>query len=256
MRKIVTINKKLEFDAELKEIQTSVEEIKMNGTMDRVETKVFPQDKKIAGYNVFNVVYYKKYNILGMVEGKPFESILRKYEIPLLVDDSKKYVLSYCTFKGIIARAALKRIRKDTAIKCAPVKMDLFQVYTCILKNISDVEVFSGWFSKLGEQLQNALLQGSNVNEDNDWTRYKNKRGAELKNIQLRFFDDDYVNGSIIVSISSRGFIFTNSPITEKDFFALVEKVIDALDKEGLILDAEEEKEEVATIYVDDQGNE
>ena len=72
----------------------------------------------------------------------------------------------------------------------------------------------------------------------------------------MRFFDDDYVNGSIIVSISSRGFIFTNSPITEKDFFALVEKVIDALDKEGLILDAEEEKEEVATIYVDDQGNE
>ena len=253
MRKIVTINKKVEFDANSKDIQTSVEEIKMNGEVNRVETKIIPQKKKIAGYNVFKVVYFKKYNIQGMIGGKPFESILRKYEIPLLVKDEQKYALSYCTFKGVIARSALKRIRKDTTIKCSPVKMDLSKVYTCIQNNISDVDVFSGWFSKLGEQLRNALLQGSNVNEDNDWKRYKNKRGAELKNIQLQFFDDKFVNGSVILSISSRGFIFTNSPISEKDFFDLVETIIDVLDRNGLILDAEEEKEKTPTIYVDDK---
>jgi hypothetical protein len=253
MRKVVTINKKIQFDDELQEIQTSIETIKMNGLTDSVETKVIPQDEEIAGYKVFKILYYKKYNIVGMINGKTFESILRKYEIPVLVQKDKDYVLSYSTSKGIIARAALKRIRKDTVVKCAPIKIDLFKAYTYILNGIENVEVFSGWFSRLGEQLQNALLQGSAVNEDNDWNRYKNKRGVELKNIQLRFFDDKYVSGSVILSISSRGFIFTNSAIGEKDFFELIERIISVLDSYRIIEDAEEEKEEVTTIFVNDK---
>lgn len=253
MRKVVTINKKIEFDENLAEVQTSVTKIKMNGLEDNVETKIIPQGEKIADYNVFKIIYYKKYNVTGMVDGKFFESILRKYDIPVLVSNNKKYVLSYSPIKGIIARAALKRVREDTKVKCSPIKINLFDAYSCILKNLSDVKVFSGWFSKLGEQLQNALLQGNSVDEDSDWKKYKNKSGAELKNIQLRFFNDKYITGSVIISISSRGFIFTNSRVLEKDFFEIVDKIVDVLDKNGIIKDAKEEEEAEETIYVADK---
>lgn len=49
---------------------------------------------------------------MGIVNGSSFESILREYTIPVLVSNEKKYVLSYSTFKGIIARAAFKRIKE------------------------------------------------------------------------------------------------------------------------------------------------
>mgnify|MGYP000675971093 FL=1 len=42
MRKVVTINKKIEFDSELSEVQTSVTRILMNGINNDVETKVYP----------------------------------------------------------------------------------------------------------------------------------------------------------------------------------------------------------------------
>lgn len=139
MRKVVTINKKIEFDSELSEVQTSVTRILMNGINNDVETKVYPQPDEICGYKVFNIKFYKKYNIVGIVNGSSFESILREYTIPVLVSNEKKYVLSYSTFKGIIARAAFKRIRKDTKVKCSPVKIDLVNAYNCITQNVNKV---------------------------------------------------------------------------------------------------------------------
>ena len=53
MRKVVTINKKIEFDSELSEVQTSVTRILMNGINNDVETKVYPQPDEICGYKVF-----------------------------------------------------------------------------------------------------------------------------------------------------------------------------------------------------------
>ena len=246
MRKIVTINKKIKFDADLNEMQKCTDVVKMNGINNNVETKIFPQNEKMGGYSVFKIEYFRKLAVVGMLDGKFFKSILKQYEFPVLVDNAKKYVLSLSDSKGIIARAALKKLRKGTSVQCSPIKLDLTDVYACILHDFPDVEVYSGWFSKLGAQLQNALLQGSNVNEDSDWTKYKEKKGAELKNIQLRFFDDDYLGGSVIISISSRGFIFTNSIISEKKFINLIDKIIERLDKAGLILDADREKTEEA----------
>ena len=240
MRKVVTINKKIEFDSELSEVQTSVTRILMNGINNDVETKVYPQPDEICGYKVFNIKFYKKYNIVGIVNGSSFESILREYTIPVLVSNEKKYVLSYSTFKGIIARAAFKRIRKDTKVKCSPVKIDLVNAYNCITQNVNNVTVYSGWFSKLGTQLQNALLQGNGVDGD----------------IQFKFDDDKYPTGSVVISLSSRGFIFTNSRIGEEDFFEIVEKIVNALDTMSIIKDADEEDEEDVELIVDDQADE
>lgn len=256
MRKVVTINKKIEFDSELSEVQTSVTRILMNGINNDVETKVYPQPDEICGYKVFNIKFYKKYNVVGIVNGSSFESILREYTIPVLVSNEKKYVLSYSTFKGIIARAAFKRIRKDTKVKCSPVKIDLVNAYNCITQNVNNVTVYSGWFSKLGTQLQNALLQGNGVDGDADWNKYKRIRGSELKNIQFKFDDDKYPTGSVVIFLSSRGFIFTNSRIGEEDFFEIVEKIVNALDTMNIIKDADEEDEEDVELIVDDQADE
>lgn len=252
MRKIVTINEKIEFDSDLDEVQTSVTRIRMNGYNQDVETKVYPQHTEKYGYKVFNIKFYKKYNIVGMVDGKAFDSILREFTIPVLVSNERKYVLSYSTVKGIIARAAFKRIRKDTAVKCAPIKLDLVDTRNCIKRNMEGVSVYSGWFSKLGEQLRNALLQGNSVDSESDWGRYEERAGSELKNIQLRFDDDKFPKGFVIISISSRGFIFTNSYISDEDFFEIVGKMIDVLDEAGIIKDAEEE-EEVEGILVEQE---
>ena len=63
MRKVVTINKKLEFDSELSEVQTSVTRILMNGSNNDVETKVYPKGEEFCGYKVFNIKFYKTIHI-------------------------------------------------------------------------------------------------------------------------------------------------------------------------------------------------
>ena len=80
------------------------------------------------------------------------------------------------------------------------------------------------------------MLQGNGVDGDADWNKYKRIRGSELKNIQFKFDDDKYPTGSVVISLSSRGFIFTNSRIGEEDFF--------------------EEDEEDVELIVDDQADE
>lgn len=252
MRKVVTINKKIEFDSNLSEIQTSVTRIFMNGINNDVETKVYPQKEGLFGYTVFNIKFYKKYKIEGMVHNTKFDSILREYTIPVLVSNEKKYVLSYTNFKGVIARSAFKRIWKDTKIKCSPIYINLVEAYSCIVSSINGVTVYSGWFSKLGTQLQNALLQGNSVDGDADWNKYKQTNGSELKNIQLRLENDKYPSGYVIISLSSRGFLFTNSVIDESDFFEIVEKIIEVLDKENIIKDGNEEDDSDDVIAVDE----
>ena len=135
-------------------------------------------------------------------------------------------------------------------------KIDLVNAYNCITQNVNNVTVYSGWFSKLGTQLQNALLQGNCVDCDADWNKYKRIRGSELKNIQFKFDDDKYPTGSVVISLSSRGFIFTNSRIGEEDFFEIVEKIVNALDTMSIIKDADEEDEEDVELIVDDQADE
>ena len=69
----------------------------------------------------------------------------------------------------------------------------------------------------------------------------------------MRFFDDKYTTGSVIISISSRGFIFSNSLVLEKDFFEIVDKIVYVLDRGGIIRDAEEDEEVEETIYISDK---
>lgn len=236
MGKVVTINKKVEFDSNINETVKAITTVEVNGLKDKVETKVIPLSLKINNYNEFKIEFYKKFNIEGNVYGKAFNSILRKYETLALVDDSKKFVLTMGNVKGIIPRAAFRRLKNDTKVKCVGVDIDLIKAIPEVLNNIPNTTVNSGWFSALGVQLRNAWLQGEEVNENPDWIKFLETTGSKLKNVQFKIYDDEVDGSFILISLSSRGFIFTTKSISDSKYINIVEEIVEAIDKSGILL--------------------
>lgn len=254
MGKVLTINRKIDFSAEMEVAEKTITKITMNGLKEDVETKIYPRGKALLEYYKFIVEFYKKYNIIGRVNNKDFDSVLRKYMIPLYVKADSDYVISISGSKGNITRAALKRLRKGTSVKCSPVKIDLTKAISCIIRNVNGIEVQSGWFSNLGEQLQNALLQGKEVNENVDWKKFLKTVGSELKNVEFKLASDEYTKGYIIFSLSSRGFLYIKSAISDEKYIRIAEKIVGVLDEENLIEYEgvkEDNENEEENIYVD-----
>lgn len=253
MGKVLTVNRKIDFSVELDGVEKTTTRILMNGYKEDVETKVYPRGNVLLEYYRFDVEYYKKYNIIGRVNNKDFESVLRKYTIPLYVNKDSNYVISIGGSKGTITRAALKRLKKGTAVKCSPVRIDMTKAISCIIRNINGIEVVSGWFTNLGEQLQNALLQGKEVNENADWIKFLKTVGSELKNVEFKLIGEEYTKGYVIFSLSSRGFFYIKSAISDEKYICLAEKIVGVLDKNNLIEyeNVKEEDETDENIYID-----
>lgn len=254
MGKVLTINRKIEFFVENTNIEKTTTRIMLNGFKEDVETKIYPKGEALLGYYKFNIEFFKKYNIIGRVNNKDFNSILRKYTIPVYVRNGYDYVFSIGNSKGTITRAALRRLRKNTPVKCAPIEIDLTKAISCITRNIQGIEVVSGWFSNLGEQLQNALLQGKEVNENADWKKFLKTVGSELKNVEFKLAGTEYARGYIVFSLSARGFLYIKSIISDEKYMRIAERIVEVLEKENLIEyqsvnDAENENEEA--IYID-----
>lgn len=235
MGKVLTINRKMNFSVEMEDTEKTITRITMNGLKEDVETKIYPRGKALLEYYKFIVEFYKKYNIVGRVNNTDFNSVLRKYTIPLYVKEDSDYVISIGGSKGNVTRAALRRLKKGTSVKCSPVKIDLTKAIGCIIRNIQGIEVVSGWFSNLGEQLQNALLQGKEVNENVDWKKFLKTVGSELKNVEFKLAGDEYVKGYVIFSLSSRGFFYIKSAISDEKYIKIAEKIVGVLERENLI---------------------
>jgi hypothetical protein len=253
MGKVITINKKIEFQSNIDETVKAVTAVEISGFKENVETKIIPLNQELNDYKVFKIEFFKKYNIEGNVYGKAFNSILRKYSTLALVDDEKKFVLTIGNVKGIIPRAAFRRLRNDTQVKCASVDVDLIKAIPEILRNIPDTTVNSGWFSELGVQLRNAWLQGHEVNENPDWIRFLETTGSKLKNVQFKINDEDIEGSSILISLSSRGFIFTTKSIADVKYIEIADNIIRVIDKPDILLyDGSKEDYEEDIINVDE----
>lgn len=253
MGKVLTINRKIDFSVEIADVEKTATKVKMNGLNEEAETKVFPQGTAMLDYYKFNIEFHKKYNIVGKVNNREFTSILRKYTIPIYVKDSYDYVYSIDYSKGTVVRAALKRLRKATKIKCTPVQINLTKAISCIKRNLKGVEVVSGWFANLGEQLQNALLQGKEVNENSDWKKFLETVGSELKNVEFKLEGKEYARGYIIFSLSSRGFIHIKSTIGDTKLIKIAERIVEVLDRDKIIEyeNVQDEEEKEKTLYFD-----
>lgn len=256
MGKVITINKKIEFDSNINEHVKAATIVEINNTKQNIDTKIIPLNKKVNEYKVFKMQFYKKFNIEGNVFGKDFDSILRKYENEVLVDDNKKFVLTIGNIKGIIPRAAFKRLRKDTKVKCSEINVDLIKAIPEILKEIPDITINSGWFSELGTQLRNALLQGEEVNQNDDWNKFATTTGSKLKNVQFKINDDDFDGSFILISLSSRGFIFTNKSISYEKYLEIVDNIISAIDKPGILIYEGAEKDYCGFKVYDEEDEE
>lgn len=235
MGKVLTINQKIDFNSELDSVEKVTSKIDLNGYKEDVETKVFPKETKLLDFNQFDIEYYQKINFIGRVNGINFKSILRQFIIPVYVKENYNFVYSIGAYRGNICRGAFRRLKRTTKVKCAPTEIDLTLAISCIMKNIPEVTVVSGWFSNLGEQLQNALLQGNEVNENSDWIKFKETIGSKLKNVEFKIISDKYTKGYIIFSLSSRGIIYVKNSIGDKKILELALHVVDLLDKNNII---------------------
>ncbi|CEN89054.1 Uncharacterised protein [[Clostridium] sordellii] len=258
MGKVITINKKLQFEiSDEQEISTAYK-ITLNGSQQDVETKISRVRNDVVNeYKRYNIVFYKKLKMDGAVYGKAFDSVLRKYKISLLVDDIKPFVFTLGMSRGTIPRASLKKLKSGTDIKCIEVGVDLIEAIPVILANFDNIRVDSGWFTKLGTQLQNALLQGDGVNDNEEWAKFSDVNGSKLTNVQFKIYDDDFSsNGYILMSLSSRGFIHTNSAISDSKYIKLVEEIVNLLDEYNALIydkieDEEDEEEEMIEDFIE-----
>lgn len=258
MGKVITINKKLAFQMRDNQTISTAYKIKVNGEFEDVETKISRVRNDVVGqYKRYNIIFYKKFKIDGAVYGKAFESVLRKYNISLLVNDYKKFVFSLGMARGVIPRASLKKLKMGTDIQCIEVGVDLIDAIPVILYNIPGLEVNSGWFTRLGTQLQNALLQGEGVNDNEEWKKFRDLNGSKLTNVTFKVYDEEFTNGYILMSLSSRGFIHTNSGISDSKYIKIAEEIVNVLDENNALIyekvenNEDEDEDELADDFIE-----
>ncbi len=226
MGKVVTINQKLEFPSDITETIVTRTKVKIDGIEDVAETRFLTLDQNEGGYDKYKILFMKKCNIGGFLNGQEFNSFLRKYETYAYANSEADYIFTVGNIKGCIPRAAFKRLKNTSEVKCSGVEIDLVEAILLLLEANGNITVNSGWFSNLGTNLRNAWLQGQNVNTNADWIRFKNTEGSELKNIELKIEDDDFEKGYILLSLSSRGFLHTNNSISDIKFLQITEEII------------------------------
>ncbi len=230
MGKVITINRKELFPDEITETVVTKNNIKLNGYTDIAQTKFQPLNERLNEFDKYKILFMKKCNIGGFVNGAEFDSFLRKYETYAYANGEYDYVFTLGNIKGVIPRAALKRLKKSTPVKCSGISVNLVEAIILLIKNSNKISINSGWFSNLGTDLRNAWLQGHNVDKNADWIKFKNTKGAKLKNIELKIQDDDYPSGYILMSLSSRGFLHTNSSIRDSKFLEIAKEIIFAIE--------------------------
>lgn len=231
MGKVLTINKKKNFPENLSKTIETATKVKVDGFDDIAQTKFRSLNEKVGQYDKYKIEFMKKFRMSGLVQGIEFESFLRKYETYAYENKDIGYVFTLGNNKGTIPANAFKRL-KNTEVKCNSIKIDLGKALELIIEQNSNITINSGWFSNLGVNLSNAWLQGHNVNSDSDWKKFIEKKGAQLKNIELKIEDDSFEpNGYIFMSLSSRGFLHTNNKISDKKFLEITNDIINTIEE-------------------------
>ncbi|MBX9179711.1 hypothetical protein HCG68_01890 [Paeniclostridium sordellii] len=248
MGKVITINYKEKFYIKENETLESIRVMRINKEKVSIKTTV-ALIRKTDEYSKYKIEYFRKTNVDAMYDGKSINYIFRRYNTYAFVEDKNKYVLTVGNVKGIISRQSFDKLKKDTDIKCNPVKVDLLKAIELLISSDSSITIDSGWFSNLGTNLSNAWLQGRKVNDNSDWERFKKTKGSKLKNIELRIEDDSEDEGYIKVSISSRGFLFTKKQLSDEKCLQITKKILRYIEscitiEDNVVDDEELEKED------------
>lgn len=237
MGTVITLNKVISMPENQDEIVVDIKRMKVENQVQEVATKYQPLNHVIEGYKKANVQFYKKVKIAGIVYGQEFREILKKYVFVSYYSDVAPHLLTIGDMKGIYPRAALRRLKKNTAVKCSPIAVNLVEAIPLIIERDADITINSGWFSNLGTQLRNAWLQGYSINDNPDWIKFRETEGAQLKNIELKIEDDDFERGYLLVSVSDRGFVFTQQRLPDTKSIQIVRRITNLINE--AIIEAE-----------------
>ncbi|EHK2367346.1 hypothetical protein [Clostridium perfringens] len=231
MGRVLTINKKNSFPENLEKTIETATKVKIDGFEDRAQTKFMSLNETVGEYGKYKIEFMKKCRMSGIVQGIEFESFLRKYETYAYENKDIDYVFTLGNTKGTIPANAFKRL-KNSEVKCSSIKINLGRALELIKEENNNVSINSTWFSNLGVNLNNAWLQGNNVDFDKEFKKFIKTEGAQLKNIELKIEDDSFEeNGYIFLSLSSRGFLHTNNKISDEKFLEITNDIINIIEE-------------------------
>jgi hypothetical protein len=225
--KVLTIHRIIEFPETFETTIVGQERITIEGDVADAETRIYAAENDVPNFEKYIIRHNQKYSIEGKVWNREFREILRIVQISVYKKQDLNYILPVGNSKGNYAIASFKRLRNGTSVKCEPVEIDLIEAIEMIIEGNAGIQISSGWFSNLGlPNLNNALLQGDDVNLGADWIRFKETDGALLSNIELVIEDEDFDDGFIKISLSKRGIIYSKKNLPDNKFLELAERII------------------------------
>jgi hypothetical protein len=226
--KVITISEITEFPDTFESTAVGQETVLIEGGEAVAETRIHPAEANdVEGFQKYVIKHNQKYAIEGKVWNREFREILRTVSISVYKKTGLNFAVTIGNSKGNFARAAFKRLNNQTSVKCSPVEIDLILAVERIIQSNSGILINSGWFSSLNlPNLNNALLQGDDVNRGADWQRFKDTQGASLSNVELIVYDDDFPNGYIIISLSKRGFLYCKKNLSNSKYLELTERIL------------------------------
>lgn len=228
MSKVITISEITEFPDSFQSTAVGQETILIEGGEALAETRIYPSEENdVVDFQKYMIKHSQKYKIEGKIWNREFREILRTFSISVYKKAGFSYAVTIGNSRGNIARAAFKRLKNHTNVKCTPVEIDLILAVERIIQSNSGIQINSGWFSSLNlPNLNNALIQGDDVDRSADWQRFKQTQGASLSNVELIVYDNDFPNGYIIISLSKRGFLFCKKNLSNQKYLELTERIL------------------------------
>lgn len=228
MSKVITVNEIVEFPDNFESTAIGQESVIIEGMQAVAETRIHPSEANdVEGFNKFIIRHNQKFAIEGTVFNRNFREILRTFVISVYKKPQLNYAFTIANAKGTLVRSAFNRLSLHTPVKCQPIEIDLIQAVEKIVQSNSGILIHSGWFSKLNmPNLNNALLQGDDVNRSHDWLRFKQTQGATLSNIELTVHDASFSNGYVLISLSKRGFLFCRKKLSNDKYLEITERIL------------------------------
>lgn len=228
MGKVITLNKIIDFPDTFESTAVGQETVVIEGAQAVAETRIHPAEANdVEGFNKYIIRHNQKFAIEGKVFGKEFREILRTFIISVYKKPTLNFAFTIGNARGNFARSAFKRLSDHTPVKCDPVEIDLIQAVERIVQSNSGILINSGWFSRLNlPNLNNALLQGDDVNRSADWLRFKQTQGASLSNIELIVQDTAFPNGYVLISLSKRGYLFCRKNLSNEKYLEITERIL------------------------------
>ncbi len=207
-------------------------EIKNKNTPKNLETNFFEEKRIIL--NEYSITFNKKTHRQRPISfrGEKTHDFFDVYNYKGFKIGSDLFINLYDFSKNINKMAMEKVTNRSKKIKLNNYSINLFELVEKIVDSGFDIEIISTWFTNLNLPNLNAVkLEGNEVNDGNEWTKYKANNNSRITSLGL------YINvhpfNRLKLTISNTADIYIPSGgITEDDALVLTNLIIEILTKQ------------------------